>query len=120
MTSGSRLALLTTLAVAASMLRPTAEGAAATCPQKRVSPEYAQRVRQALLAGRDIWGEALVRSPAGPTYDAARRFLAPLMLVGRPAGTGGRRLTDSGVYYLAFGQPRSAGGRGPLALHVAD
>jgi hypothetical protein len=42
------------------------------------------------------------------------------MLVGRPAGQGGARLTDSGVYYLAFGQPAGAGGGGPVALHVAD
>src|SRR5438309_1620378 len=69
----SRLALVTTLAVAASMLRATAEGAAPTCPQKQVSAEYAQRVRQALVAGRDIWGEDLIRSPAGPAYPAAPR-----------------------------------------------
>src|SRR5262249_40948385 len=54
------------------------------------------------------------------TYEAARAYLKPLLLVGRPAGRGGRLLTNSGVYYLAFGQPRGAGGGGPVALHVAD
>src|SRR5207244_5152581 len=50
--------------------------------------------------------------PAGPPAAAARRFLQPLLSVGR--------LTESGVYYLPFGQPRDANGRGPTALHVAD
>src|SRR5438270_6608891 len=93
---------------------------AAACPAKQVTSDYARRVERALFAKRDVWGEALIRSAAGPTYDAVRRHLTPLLLVGRPAGTGGQRLTDSGVYYLAFGQPRGPAGRGPVALHVAD
>ena len=77
-------------------------------------------VRGALAQGRDAWGDAQLASPAGPTYDGVRRLLHPLMLVGRPAGLKPRRLTDSGIYYLPFGQPRGSGGAGVVQLHVAD
>ena len=68
---------------------------------------YVRAVERALLEKRDTWGEAVLRTPGGPSYKAVRRHLKPLLLVGH--------LTDSGVYYLAFGRPV-----GPVALHVAD
>jgi hypothetical protein len=40
----------------------------------------------------------LLRRAEGATYAGAARYLKPLLLVGRPAGTKGTRLTDSGVY----------------------
>ena len=40
--------------------------------------------------------------------------------MGRPGGVRPNQLTDSGVYYLAFGQPRGPGGTGEVQLHVAD
>ena len=74
------------------------------------------RVRQATRAGPDLWGNALIR--ASPSYKSASRFLKPLLLAGGPLKAG--PLTDSGVYYLAFGQPERVDGRGPIALHLAD
>ena len=76
------------------------------------------RVRQATEAEQDLWGSALLRRAGGPSYRAAHTLLAPLLLAARPPEAS--PLTDSGVYYLAFGQPDSVGGRGPIALHVAD
>jgi hypothetical protein len=90
------------------------------CRGAGLGPAYAARVESALLAQRDILGERLIAAPSGPTYAAAKQYLPPLLLVGRPAGAGGLRLTGSGVYYLAFGQPVGAGGGGAVALHVAD
>jgi len=98
-------------------------GAAATrpgspsCRPQRLGAGYSRRVRDAVLARSDVWGDALLRSARGPTYDRARADLKPLLLAGQPRR---RPLTDSGVFYLAFGQPRGPGGRGPIALHVAD
>lgn len=77
-------------------------------------------VHVALAQHEDVWGNALLASPSGPTYDGVRKLLHPLMLVGRPAGLKPTRLTDSGIYYLAFGQPRDATGAGRMQLHVAD
>jgi hypothetical protein len=110
-------AVLLATIVAGSSAHQTPRG---SCPRPQVTPAYARGVERALLAKRDLWGESLLRSPAGPTYEGVRRRLKPLLLVGKPAGTRGRRLTDSGVYYLAFAQPAGVGGAGSVALHVAD
>ena len=75
------------------------------------------RIDQALRAGSDLWGEALLAAPNGPTYDGARRYLPPLLLAKAARQT---RLTASGVHYLAFSQPDGAQGAGSAALHVAD
>jgi hypothetical protein len=82
-----------------------------------VTSAYAQRVGRALRAGRDVWGEALLGAPEGPTYDGARKYLNPLLFAGAP---GRRPLTASGVYYLPFAQPLGVEGAGSVALHVAD
>jgi hypothetical protein len=70
-----------------------------------------------LRARRDVWGEALLAAPGGPTYARARRFLHPLLLARAP---GKRRLTASGVHYVPFGRPSGARGTSSVALHVAD
>ncbi len=99
--------------------RGAAAGAAAPAPCRPapLSARYAARVERALEARRDVWGDRLLRAPGGPTYRAASRFLQPLLLARGPHGT---PLTQSGVYYLPFGQPAGAGGGGAVALHVAD
>ena len=77
----------------------------------------ARAIEAALRSGRDVWGEQLLRRPAGPTYAAARQYLAPLLLA-RAAGR--TPLTESGVHYLPFGTPSGARGATQVALHVAD
>jgi hypothetical protein len=89
----------------------------ATCAEPSVDGRYAARVRAASDAKTDMWGDALLRSPAGPTYDGARRYLAPLLLARADHGA---NLTDSGVHYLPFGRPAGPQGSGSVPLHVAD
>ena len=90
---------------------------AASCPSRGLGSGYAGHVREATRAGQDLWGDALLRGDGG-SYRAASSLLKPLLLAAGPLDTG--PLTDSGVYYVAFGQPDSVEGRGPIALHVAD
>jgi hypothetical protein len=93
-----------------------AREAATKCQPGRVSGTYAASVRHALGAGHDAWGERLLRSREGPTYNAVARRLAPLFYA---AGPRGRRIGDSGVYYLPFAWPTLFGAQA-IALHVAD
>ena len=92
----------------------------AGCQQPAPDPAYAASVNAALAAKHDVWGNQLLADPAGPTYAAAAGYLHPLLLVGPPSGSAPGSLTESGVYYLAFGRP--AEGRHPrtIDLHVAD
>ncbi len=90
------------------------------CPPVPVDPVYDHAVNNALAAKRDVWGDELLRAPEGPTYEGIRRHLHPVMLVGPPSGTAPNRLTDSGIYYLAFGRPTDADGSRSVDLHVAD
>jgi hypothetical protein len=87
------------------------------CPVQQTSPAFAASVAAALEQGRDVWGEQLLRSPGGPTYSAARRFLVPLLL---GIQRGARPLTASGVYYVPFSSPPSVYSPLNVALHVAD
>lgn len=104
---------------ASALAAPTSGSAAAQqgCTVERASPAYAARVRQALQAGRDLWGARLLAAPNGPTYERANGHLAPLLYAGAP---GKRPLTATGVYYLALSQPEGVQGAGSVALHVAD
>jgi hypothetical protein len=49
-----------------------------TCPPMRPEPGYSARVARALCAGKDLWGNALLAEPSGPTYSRTRRHLKPL------------------------------------------
>ena len=89
---------------------------AAACHAPRAGSAYSAWVLRALRSGRDVWGEQLLRSPAGPTAAGADRFLAPLVLARAARGA----LTESGVYAVPFSQPLGAQGAGAVALHVAD
>jgi hypothetical protein len=92
----------------------------ASCPPLPHDYAYDSAVQAALTSRSDVWGNQLLNTPGGPTYAAARRFLHPLMLVGPPEGKDPHRLTDSGVYYLAFGRPDDNSGARAVDLHVAD
>lgn len=91
-----------------------------SCPARELSPTYASRVERALASGPDVWGEALLAAPGGPTFARASRLLKPLLLAGHVPGRRLARLTDSGVYYLPFAQPPGATRVEPVALHLAD
>ena len=99
-------------AAAASGSRP-APGCAGAAP----APVYVKEVTRALAAGQDVWGDALLAAPGGPTYAGVQRYLKPLLYARGPGGTA---LTESGVYYLPFALLAGPQGAGSVALHVAD
>ena len=117
-----RVALGAVIVVLAGIASAVAGGGrdGSACGPLPYDATYVEGVHQALGQKQDTWGNALLASPTGPTYDGVRSLLHPLMMVGRPAGLKPTRLTDSGVYYLAFGQPRDWHGAGTVQLHVAD
>ncbi|MDQ3067548.1 MAG: hypothetical protein M3R12_10425 [Actinomycetota bacterium] len=89
----------------------------AACAPPRATAGHTSRVERALRTQHDVWGNSLLSAPDGPSYEAARRFLPPILYARAP---GKKALTESGVYYLPFGQPLGARGSGSIALHVAD
>jgi hypothetical protein len=109
--------LVATVAAAGGQAR---RAEVASCPPLPHDYAYDSAVQAALSSRTDVWGNQLLNTPGGPTYAAARRYLHPLMLVGPPAGKDPHRLTDSGVYYLAFGRPDDNSGARVVDLHVAD
>ena len=114
-----RLAVLAVLlpALAASAAPGRALEHGTSCAPLARAGVPARAIEAALRSGRDVWGERLLRSPAGPTYAAARQYLSPLLFA-RAAGR--TPLTESGVHYLPFGTPSGARGATQVALHVAD
>jgi hypothetical protein len=95
----------------------TARPAAPGCAPRAVSSAYAASVDDAAASGRDLWGGELLRDSGGPTYEHARRYLAPLT---QALQWGRRPLTASGSYYLPFSYPFTSYGSPMYALHVAD
>ena len=87
------------------------------CLALGLGPGYAGRVDRALGTRTDLWGNALLAAPRGPTYAGVRQYLQPLALAN---GSDGMALTRSGYHYLAFTQPNGPEGSGSAALHVAD
>jgi hypothetical protein len=87
------------------------------CAQPGLSASYVRNVDRALRSGEDLWGNALLARPGGPTYERVRRHLTPLLLA---RAEGGEPLTESGFHYLALAYPSSPDGSGSAALHVAD
>ena len=120
-TPSASLAALVAAAAAAVAVLLTPGGAtsarATSCDAPRAQARYERRVDHALLAKADVWGRRLLATPNGPSYDAASRYLAPLLYA---QGTRGRMLTTTGVYYVPFTLPLSPYGARAFALHVAD
>jgi len=57
-------------------------GRAATqpdCSVRRAGDSYTAAVARATADGRDVWGARLLALPHGPSYEAARTFLAPVL-----------------------------------------
>ena len=119
--------LLSTLVAAGALLfcsSPSNDGARATlaapraaCPEPSLGRGYVERVTRALRATEDVWGNALLSAPEGPTYAGARSFLNPLLFARAAAGV---KLTASGYHYVPFSGPVDTNGAGTMALHVAD
>lgn len=107
MRAARRIAYVAVLLLAAAGGTARSEAAAPACAPPRASAAYAARVLHALRSGQDVWGNALLATRDGPTYEGASRYLEPLLFAGARGQT---KLTASGVYYLPFG----------ARLHVAD
>ena len=111
------IVLAAVAAVAASARPEPAATKTASCGTPRATAAHTSKVERALRTRHDVWGNALLNAPDGPSYEAARRLLPPLLYARAPRK---RALTESGVYYVPFGQPLGARGAGSVALHVAD
>jgi hypothetical protein len=99
------------------VLLAPAHAALAACSAPKASSAYSARVDAALRSRTDLWGEAALRAPGGPTFANVSGHLAPLLYA---RTTKGRPLTASGVYYLPFAEPVGPAGTSSIALHVAD
>jgi pimeloyl-ACP methyl ester carboxylesterase len=109
---------ITVVAAAIAGARPEpAATRTPSCAAPRATSAHTNKVQRALRTHHDLWGNQLLSAPDGPSYAAAQRLLPPLFYARAP---GKRPLTESGAYYLPFGQPLGARGAGSIALHVAD
>jgi hypothetical protein len=103
-------------ALFAVTLPSTSVGAASACAPRAPSA-YAARVRAAVSSPLDLWGQQILRSVEGPTYESAQNFLAPILFATREAH---KPLTPSGVYAVPLAYPQADGVPLAIALHVAD
>jgi hypothetical protein len=87
-----------------------------SCAPGHVTRGYARSLRYVLGSGRDVWGDRLLASRDGPTFNSVARLVKPLFYA---AGPRGRRIGDSGAYYLPFAWPTQFGAQ-TIGLHVAD
>ncbi len=111
------LCSLAALLAVAGLAADAGTATRAQCASPRATPGYARSVQRAVLSGRDVWGERLLAAPNGPTYAAARGFLAPLL---HAIQRRQRPLTPAGFYYVPLSFPFSVYGSTVFALHVAD
>jgi hypothetical protein len=81
--------------------------------RKKLPVRYEEEVNKALQSNADLFGEEVLKLPAGPTYDHIKDYLTPLKLIGTA-------VSESGVYYIPFGRPANLAGYGPAALHLGD
>jgi hypothetical protein len=106
------------LVVALLALAPpsTGEGAGSSCVLRAPSA-YTERVRDVVASTRDVWGEQVLRSADGPTYEAVQNRLAPILYATRERH---KPLTPAGVYDVALAYPQGEGVPLAVALHAAD
>ena len=105
------------LVVASAGATTTRDAGAAVRCTPGASWAYARGVGAATRSKRDVWGDKLLASRGGPTYDAATKLLAPLVYATQ---RGRKPLTRSGVYYLPLAYPTDVYAAAAFALHVAD
>ena len=119
--SGFRLRVSAIAAGAAVLSTVGATATPSASASVRCTPgaswSYARSVGAATRSRRDVWGDRLLAPHGGPTYDAATKFLAPLLYATQ---RGRRPLTRSGVYYLPLAYPTDVYAPATFALHVAD
>lgn len=89
-----RVAMVALLFCVAGATAASGSARAPGCAGPSPAPGYVSEVGRALAAGQDVWGNALLAAPGGPTYAGVQRYLKPLLFARGPGGTA---LTDSGV-----------------------
>lgn len=100
-------------------LRPNKGGVSQEAISPRLSNEYKERICKALDTPEDHWGQEILERPEGPTYENMKDLISPIMY-GVNMAVNGSFLTDTGVYYIPFGQPETLTKLGDVALTVAD
>src|SRR5262245_31068587 len=73
---GSLVAALAVIATTSTASGGWSGSRSIACPDSEADAGYARRVGIAVRARYDVWGNALLASKRGPTYDGARRFLS--------------------------------------------
>jgi hypothetical protein len=94
-----------------------AGGRSAIACTPRAPIGYTRSIERVLADGSDVRGRRAVSAPNGPSYSSVATRLPPLLYA---VGANGRKVTASGVYYLAFSMPFSPYGPRSFELHVAD
>ncbi|WNR46833.1 hypothetical protein [Paenibacillus roseipurpureus] len=100
-------------------LRPSSVGCPEGISLPSLNDAYKSRIAGALTTAQDVYGQQQLEAPGGPTYNGVKDFLSPIMYSIAPAAQGGFQ-TDTGVYYIPFGQPKQSTLPGDVALTVAD
>src|SRR5581483_6480542 len=116
---GLRISVVATFVAVLALAAATgrARPASSSCALRLPTSAYTGSVEQAVASNGDLWGSQLLHARGGPTYAAARRYLAPLT---QAVQWGRRPLTSSGSYYLPLSFPFTPYGSTVFALHVAD
>ncbi|HEX3807100.1 MAG TPA: hypothetical protein VHV52_10010, partial [Gaiellaceae bacterium] len=104
------------LALGAAAHQGRSAAVTAACASRVPTSAYSSSVAQAVSSNTDLWGSQLLHARGGPTYAAARKFLAPLTQAVQWGGS----LTASGSYYVPLSFPFTPYGSTVFALHVAD
>lgn len=104
---------------AASADRWVSAGDRGSCRERSPGRRYVEALRRALLSGLDVWGNALLASPHGPSYEQARSYLTPLLLGHALDGPHCLRRALRAVL-VADRRPRRTNGRPPRRRRQSD